>query len=312
MELLRLLVPNAGYNTVVVLIGVALFGVAAGAAGCFAVLRKRALVSDALAHATLPGVAGAFIIASAMSMGRSLPILLVGAGAAALLASIALQAIVRHSRLSEDAAIGIVLSVFFGVGAVLLTYIQSLDTGDQAGLHQYIYGQTATLSAENAMFIGFVATVVIAGIVLFFRQMRLAVFDPTFAASIGLPVGLIDTGILSMIVLVTIIGLQAVGLLLVVALLVVPAVSARFWTERLPLMIVLSSAIAGSASVIGAMLSARLPDMPTGGVIVLVSGVMFLVSLTFGSQRGLLSRVIARRRIRADEMGAVAVGGTAA
>jgi manganese/zinc/iron transport system permease protein len=308
MEVLQLLVPNAGYNTVVVLIGVALFGVAAGAAGCFAVLRKRALVTDALAHATLPGVGAAFIVASALSTSRSLPILLVGAGAAALLASLALQAIVRHTRLAEDAAIGIVLSVFFGVGAVLITYIQSLATGDQAGLHQYIYGQTATLSAENAMFIGAVAAVVIVGIVLFFREMRLAVFDPSFAASIGLPVGLIDTGILAMIVLVTIIGLQAVGLLLVVALLVVPAVAARFWTERLPVMIALSSAIAALASVTGAVLSARVPDLPTGAVIVLVAGVLFLVSLAFGTSRGLVSRWLARRAIAA---GAAAPGAAA-
>ena len=299
MDALRLLIPNAGYNTVVVLIGVALFGVAAGAVGCFAVLRKRALVSDALAHATLPGVAAAFIVATALSIERSLPVLLVGAGIAALVASLALQAIVRHSRLAEDAAIGIVLSVFFGIGAVLLTYVQSLATGDQAGLNQYIYGQTATLSAGNAAFIGLVALAVILIIGLFYNEMRIVVFDPSFAAAQGLPVGLVDLGILALIVLVTVIGLQAVGLLLVVALLVVPAVSARFWTERLSRLIVLSALIASGSAVVGAVLSARLPGLPTGAVIVLVAGVLFLVSLVFGANRGLLAGYLARRAIAA-------------
>ena len=140
-EVARVLAFRSGYNTSVVLLGVTLLGVAAGVVGTFAMLRKRALMSDALSHASLPGIAVAFLIGTALGQGgRNLWLLLAGAAASGILGVLTVQFIVRWTRLPIDAAMGAVLSVFFGLGFVLLSYIQTLDTGDQGGIAKFIYG----------------------------------------------------------------------------------------------------------------------------------------------------------------------------
>lgn len=287
---LGMLLLQGGYNTVVVMIGVSLLGVAAGAVGAFALLRKRAMMSDVLSHATLPGIAVGFLVAVALGAdARSLPVLLAGAVIAAILAALAVHWLSRSARLPEDAAMGAVLSVFFGFGAVLLSFIQTLRTGSEAGLAHFILGQTAAMSAQDATLIGAVAFGAICAVVALGKEFRLVCFDPQFAAAQGWPVGLIDLLLMSLVVVVAVIGLQAVGMILIIALMIVPAAAARLWTERLWIMVAASALFGGLSAWVGAALSATLPRAPAGGVIVLVAGAVFVVSLLI---------TIWRRRVR--------------
>jgi manganese/zinc/iron transport system permease protein len=298
-DALAVLTLSAGYNTAVVVVGTACLGIAAGTIGTFLLLRRRALVSDALSHSTLPGIALAFLIATWLGFeGRSLPVLLTGALASGVLGVLAIQAIARYTRLSEDAAIGAVLSVFFGAGVVLLSHIQTLETGNQAGLKTFILGQTAAMNRGEATAIGALALAAVAACALLFKEFRLVGFDPDFARGQGWPVGTIDLILMGLVTLVTVIGLQTVGLILIIALLIVPPAAARFWTERLVTMAVIAAVIGGLSGWLGASLSALFPRLPAGAVIVLVAGGLFLVSFLFAPARGVIATALRAFRLQ--------------
>lgn len=296
-EVWAVLTFRAGYNSAVVLLGATLLGLASGLIGAFAVLRKRALMGDALAHATLPGVAAAFIISTLLGgSGRSLPVLLLGAAVTGVLALLIIQFIVRRTRLPEDAAIGAALSVFFAVGVVLLSAIQSMRSGNQGGIAHFIYGQTAALSAADAAVIAAAAALAVIVTLAFTKEFALVCFNAEYAATQGWPVTLIDLLMMAMVVLVTVIGLEAVGLILIVALLIIPPAAARFWTDRLRLHLALSGFLGALGGFLGATASALLPRLPAGAVIVLVAGLIFLIGFLFAPRRGLLADLLRRSR----------------
>lgn len=291
---------QAGYNAALVGIGAGLLGFAAGMAGTFLFLRKRALVSDAVAHATLPGIALAFLAMVAFGGdGRNLAGLLVGAGLSALAGLFAVNWIVRRTRLAEDAAIGAVLSVFFGLGVVLLTVIQSLARGRQAGLEDFLLGATAGMLMQDAVLIAVGGALVVALTALVRRPMTLVAFDPGHAAGIGINVARIDLAMMGLVMAITVIGLTLVGLILIIALLIIPPVTARFWTDRVAGMLVISGAVGGVSGYLGAALSASAPDLPTGPIIVLIAAGLFALSLVCAPRRGVLAAVLARRRFQA-------------
>jgi manganese/zinc/iron transport system permease protein len=294
------LMLQAGYNAALVTIGAGLLGFAAGAAGTFLFLRKRALVSDAVAHATLPGIGLAFLVMVALGGdGRNLIGLLAGAALSALIGLVLVDAIVRRTRLAEDAAIGAVLSVFFGFGVVLLTVIQSLGRGRQAGLEDFLLGATAGMLLHDALLIAIGGAVVVALIWVLRRPMTLVAFDPGHAAALGVPVARIDLAMMGLVMAVTVIGLTLVGLILIVALLIIPAVTARFWTDRVERVLWIAGGIGGAAGYLGAALSASAPDLPTGPVIVLIAAGLFALSLMLAPRRGVLAALLARRRFQA-------------
>ncbi len=301
----EILTLRGGHNTTVVLVGALLLGVAAGVVGVFAMLRRRSLVADAVGHATLPGICVAFLIANAMGVeARSLAVLLPGAAVGAVLGLLAIQWMTRATRLTEDAAIGAVLSVWFGVGVVMLSAIQGMDIGNQGGLKSFIFGQTATMSERDARLMGGVALLSIVAVLVMFKQLRLVAFNDDFAASIGVRVALVDGGLMALVVMVSVAGLQAVGMLLIVALLIIPPAAARFWTDRLGLLALLSGVIGGAAASIGALVSARMDRMPAGPAIVLVAGVFFVVGMVAAPRRGVGAGVLrhlgVRVRVHAD------------
>lgn len=278
------------YNTRVVVIGTTLLGIAAGVVGTFAYLRKRSLMGDALSHATLPGIAAAFMLTGDKKLGP----LLAGAALTGLLGVLAVTALRRWSRLKEDAAIGIVLSVFFAMGMVLFSLIQQQGTGAEAGLRTFIYGKAAAMVARDARLIGWTALVVIVGAGLLFKEFRVVCFDAAFAGASGFPVVVIDLLMMALVVATTVIGLQAVGLILVVALLIIPAAAARFWTDHLTSMTVLAATIGALSGWLGSTVSALVPRLPAGAVIVISAGALFLVSMFLAPRRGVLAEVVRR------------------
>jgi manganese/zinc/iron transport system permease protein len=297
-ELLRVLTLQ-DYNTRVVILGAGLLGLAAGLIGTFLLLRKRALLSDALSHATLPGIALAFILmATVWGDGKHLLGLIAGAAVFSVLGTGSVMLIQRHSRLKDDAALGIVLSVYFGLGIALMGLATRMESGNAAGLSSFIYGKTASMVFSDALLIGAAALVCILFCLLFFKEFTLVCFDAAYAATQGWPVGRLDFFMMALVVVVTVIGLQAVGLILVVALLIIPPSAARFWTEQLRSMLWLSGAFGAFSGLVGAGISALMANLPAGAVIVLTASVLFIISLTFGTARGLVRLGLERRRLR--------------
>lgn len=287
------------YNTRVVVVGVSLLGAASGVIGSFLLLRKRALLGDALSHATLPGIGLAFLIATALGAeGKSLPLLLLGGTLTGVLGIVSILAIVHLTRVKEDAALGIVLSVFFAAGISILGIIQNLSSGHAAGLMSFIYGKTASMMFTDALLIAVAAGLVALACILLLKEFTLLCFDTSFAASQGWPVAALDLVLMSIIVVVTVIGLQAVGLILMVALLVIPAAAARFWTHHLPTMLLAAGGIGAVSGCAGAAVSALTPRMPAGAIIVVVAGLFFTASMLFGPAGGIIARWIERRRLR--------------
>ena len=298
-DALSVLTLQSGYNTALVLIGAALLGTGAGVIGVFVLLRRRALVSDAISHATLPGVALGFLAATALGLdGRSLPILLVGAALSGALGVVAVQWIRDHTRLPEDAAIGTVLSVFFGAGIVLLSHIQTLGIGGQAGLDSFLIGQAAAMSRGDAQLIGVASAVVTALSLLLFKEFSLVSFDPDFAAARGWPVARIDLLMMGLLLAIVTIGLKTVGLILIIALVIIPPVAARFWTERLGAMVAIAGVFGGLSAYLGAAASALYPDLPAGGVIVLTAAALFAVSLLLAPARGVIAGALRHLRFK--------------
>ena len=297
--LLQVLLLQAGYNTIVVMLGAAALGAATGVVGVFAMLRRRALVADAVAHATLPGVALGFILAVALGFsGRNLSFLLSGAALTAVLAALSIQWIANRTRLTEDTAIASVLATFFAFGIVLLTVIQTLKTGGQAGLDIYLPGATAGMLREEAITLALFAIAVALIVALLFKELTLISFDADYARAHGFPVRLLDLAILALVLVVVVIGLRIVGLVLIVALLITPPAAARFWSDHTGRMTVVSGAIGAFSAYFGAAISAISPDTPTGAVIVLVAFFLLLASIVFGTARGLLVRTIGARNLR--------------
>lgn len=285
MELLEaaLFDPNGRW----VLGGTLLLGLAAGVLGGFALLRRRALMGDTLAHAALPGIAIAFLVTGTKSVGP----LLVGALIAGLLGTGAISLILHRSKLKEDTAMGIVLSVFFGVGILLLTVIQKLPNGNQSGLDKFLFGQAASLVGADVRLMAGAAGFLCLIVLLLWKELKLLAFDPAFGRGLGLPMGLLDLLMNGLVAAVVVVGLQAVGVVLMAALLITPPIAARYWTERLGVMVGLSGLFGAISGVGGTLFSLAGARLPTGPLIVLTATALFIVSLLFAPQRGLVARL---------------------
>jgi manganese/zinc/iron transport system permease protein len=294
MDVLIDLLPLS-YTDAVVVLGALVLGITAGVLGTFAVLRRRSLVGDALAHAALPGVCVAFLLTGAKDPAA----LLAGAACAGLVGALLMVGIERSSRIRSDAAIGVVLSSFFSLGVVLLTAIAHGSDADQAGLERYLFGQAAGLAERDVVVTGALGLGAVALVALAFRPLKTTLFDPAYAAAAGLPVRLVELAMTALLVVAVVVGVRMVGAILMVAMLVVPATAARQLTGRLALLLPLAGAIGAGVGVGGALLSAR-AEAPTGPVIVLLGFAVVLLCLAFAPRRGFLWRArrlaAARRR----------------
>lgn len=298
------------YNTQVVLAGTVLLGVCAGSVGAFMVLRKRALVGDVIGHSALPGVGIAFLVLEwwRPGTGRSLPWLMGGALFSGLTGALCVLAIERSRRVKPDAALALVLSLFYGAGVVLLSVAQRVPGAGTAGLTAFLSGKVGALLASDVQVIGLVSLVLLGVLTLFFKELLLVCFDSEYATTGGWPVRTIDALLILLVAVVTVLGMQTVGLILVVALLLTPASAARFWTDDLRTLVHLSALFGGvgcAAGVLVSTYSTRIP-LPAGAMIVLSGVALFLFSLICGTNKGLLYRWFHARqlqnRIRRDDI----------
>ena len=272
------------YTLRTVAIGTAILGIVSGALGSYAVLRKQSLIGDAISHATLPGICLAFIITN----NKAPFVLMVGAAIFGWLAILLVTTIVRHTRIKEDAALGIILAVFFGIGVFMLTLIQKLPNSSQSGLDKFLFGQAAALLQRDIQTMAIVGSLAIGLMLLFWKEFKLISFDPAFARSIGLPIKLLDILLMTLIVLAIVIGLQAVGVVLMSAMVVAPAAAARQWTNKLSIMVGLAAFFGAVAGITGAIISSTIAKIPTGPMIVVCISLIVIFSLFFAPQRGLI------------------------
>jgi len=277
-----------------ILAATVLLGLSSGVLGSFAYLRKQSLMGDALAHAALPGVCIAFMLSGS----KSIFLFLLGAAAAGLVATFGIGFVTRHSRIKQDAALGIVLSVFFGVGIVLLTQIQHSDSGNQSGLDKFLFGQAAGMVRSDVLTMAIVSFALVGVCALLYKEFKLLSFDPGFARGLGLPVAVLDQLLMLLIVVAVVVGIQAVGVVLMAAMLITPAVSARYWTERLGVMTALAGLFGAASGVIGTFASAADDNLPTGPLSVLAASALFVLSVLFAPRRGVVSKLLLRASVR--------------
>lgn len=287
------------YNTRLVVLSTSILGIAAGLVGSFLLLRKRSLMGDALSHATLPGIALAFGVMSTLGFnGKSLPVLLTGATLSGVLGVLLMLAIQRTTRLRDDVAMGLVLSVFFGAGIAILAVVQKLPGTSAAGLESFIYGKPASIIWNDFLLIVSVCAAISLTTIFLFKEFTLLCFDDAFATSQGWPALFLDIGLLALVTAVTVIGLQSVGLILIIAFLITPPTTARFWTNRLSHMAILSGIFGALSGWLGATVSALYSGLPAGALIVLVAASLFLISMLFAPARGVIPRALRHRRLR--------------
>ena len=291
MENLNIL-THLDYTLMVVAIGAALLGTVSGALGTYAVLRRQSLLGDAISHAALPGIAIAFLLT-----GSKTPLILVlGAAIAGWLGTLLILSVVRLTRIKYDSALGIVLSTFFGFGLVLHTLIQRTGNANQAGLDTFLFGQAATILKSDVLTIGILGGIAIAIMLVFWKELKLLVFDEGFAASLGFPIRALDILLTSLLVIAIVLGLQAVGAVLMSAMLVAPAVAARQWTDKFSVMMFLAACFGALAGVSGTIISSSASRIPTGPTIVLCATVVVGFSILFAPNRGLLWDWLRRQR----------------
>ncbi len=292
LDLLRSLVFDHTIRTVA--LGTATLGVVSGALGAFAVLRRQSLLGDALSHAALPGVALAFMLT-----GLKTPIvLMLGAAFVGILAILLLEAVTRLTRLKEDSVLGIILSVFFGVGLLLLTFLQRNPDARQAGLNTFLFGQAATLLTRDVVTMAIFGGLALLVMAIFWKEFKLLSFDREFGGSLGFPMRALDIMLTSLLVVAVVIGLQAVGVVLMSAMVVAPAAAARQWTNRLGVMVALSALFGALAGVSGALISSLGSGLSTGPVIVLCISAIVLISVLLAPNRGLVWDKLRQRRNR--------------
>jgi manganese/zinc/iron transport system permease protein len=219
---------------------------------------------------------------------------MVGAIAAGMIATVGISWITRYSRIKADAAMGIVLSVFFGFGIVLMTQIQHSSYGNQSGLDKFLFGQAASMTSKDVYTMMSVAIVLILLCAALFKEFKLISFDPGYARGLGFSVTTLEQLLLWLITVAVVVGIQAVGVVLIAALLITPAVSARYWTDRLGVMTVLSGLFGALSGAMGTWISAGTAQLPTGPLSVLTATAVFVASVLFGPRRGLIAKLLRR------------------
>lgn len=292
------------YTLRTVAMGVGLTGAVAGALGVFAVLRRQSLMGDAVSHAALPGIVLAFML----TLSKHPLVLLGGAAIAGWLGMVLVGQITRHSRLKSDAALGIILACFFGLGIVLLRAVQDMEVASQAGLDKFLFGSAASLLKGDIITAAAVGAACLLILGLLWKEFKLLSFDPQFMAAGGWPVRGLDTLLTTLIVAAIAIGLQSVGVVLMSALLVAPAAAARQWSDRLPKVVGLAAAFGAASGVLGTVASSAL-GISTGPAVVVIASLLTLGSLFFAPLRGLYwSWLRHRRKHREVQVQAVLAG----
>lgn len=271
--------------------GCALIGFTNGFLGAFVVLRRLALLADALSHSLLPGLA-----VGAMLFGLAPLGLFTGAVLAALLVGVGGQLVARSSRLKDETAIGALYTIAFSLGVILLRFSRT-----RVDLNHFLFGNVLGLSGADLWIAYAVGFGVVASLVWFQRSLLLALFEPSVAQSVGVPVARLNLLLIVLMILAMIASFQAVGVVLSVGLLVLPAATVYLLCDSLPLMM-WGGGVLGAAGACGGLLLSHYANLPSGPAIVLVLGAVFLAAYVFGPRYGVLARLRPPRHLHGESL----------
>lgn len=271
------------YHLCLIIAGSSFIGLIAGVLGTFVYLRKQSLLGDTVSHAALPGIVLALIITS----NTSPTLLLFGGALSGALGILFSEAIKRVCKLHSDTILGIILSVFFGMGLVLISILQKYPRADQAVLNKFLFGNISILLLSDLFPIIGIGSCVFLAIILFWKELKMHSFDPEFCSTIPHVASYTNSLFLLLLLMVISICLQCVGVILMSSLLIAPAVSARQWTIRVRSMMVLAAIFGSSAATLGTLISNQI-QTPTGPTIVIILSIVVATSLLFAPERGLL------------------------
>jgi len=290
-----------------VALGSAILGVVSGSLGTFTVLRRQALLGDAISHATLPGIALAFLL----TFSKAPLVLLLGAAIAGWIATLLVMVVVGQTRIKDDAALGLVLSVFFGFGLVLLTFVQKLPVASQAGLDKFLFGQAATLMEQDVQAMAVLGVPALLIMLLFWKELKLLAFDADYGETQGFSMRWLDVLLMTLLVIAIVIGLQTVGVVLMSAMVIAPAAAARQWTDKLGTLVLLAALFGAFSGIAGALISSSAAHLPTGPTIVIVVSLVVAFSLAFAPNRGMVWSWVRMRRHRRELRYATVLGNMA-
>ena len=290
MNMLNLLITDHTFRTVA--LGCSLLGMVSGILGCFAVLRKQSLLGDAVSHASLPGVCLAFLFTNV----KNTEVLLLGALITGIVCIGLIQLIQNYTKIKFDSALALILSVFFGLGLVLLSYLNKLPGANKSGLNKFIFGQASTFIKRDVNIILITGIVLLIIIILFWKEFKIVSFDSDFAKTLGFPSNKIEILISILIVTTVIIGIQAAGVILISAMLISPAVAARQWTDKLSIMVILAAFFGGISGLLGTLISISESNLPTGPVIVIIISIIVVISILFSNKRGIVFKIIRNQK----------------
>jgi manganese/iron transport system permease protein len=253
-----------------------LVGIICAIVGSYLMVQRLALLGDAISHSVLPGLAIAFILGADI---------FVGAFIAGILSTLVITLIRTRSPIKEDAAMGIVFSAFFALGITLITIIQKDNKID---LNHFLFGNILGVTAEEVRNTAIISVVVVTVVVLLYKELLFYTFDPLGAQAAGLPVNLLNFGLMVLIALTIVASLKAVGVILVLALLITPGATAYLLVKRLNQMMILGAMIGIAASISGMYISYFF-NLPSGPAIVLVTSGLFTLALLFSPSQGILT-----------------------
>ncbi len=273
-------------NVIYVSLGTIILGASAAVVGSFTFLRKRALIGDAIAHAILPGICIAFLFSGT----KNYFFLIIGAFISGWISILLVDYISKNSKIKEDTAIGLILSVFFGFGILLLTYIQQSGNAAQTGLDSFLFGKAASMVQQDVIIFSVISILLVITVTLFYKELQLISFDEAFGQSMGLPVKGLVFMLSSLTVLAVVTGIQAVGVVLMAALLITPTAAAKYWSGYLPRILVLAAFIGGFSGFSGTFISYIAPNMPTGPWVVMVLSIIAFGSILFAPKKGILAK----------------------
>ena len=280
------------FNFLSVLVGVVLLSGISSVTGCFALLNKRSLISDAIAHGILPGICLGFLFVGE----KNYLAILVGGFLAGWLSMFLTDEVIHRTKIKPDTSIAIFLSLFFGIGLMILSHIQQSEYADKSGINTFLFGNTSAILPKDLFVFFFTGVIVLAIIILFFRGFKSLIFDKEFSQSIGFPIKLLQLLLSTIIIFSIVIGIQSVGMVLIAALLITPASTAKFWFLNVRSLLVATFVISAFASTIGVFLSVQYSKIATGPIIVLILSVLFVISILSAPKRGILSQIIQQRK----------------
>ena len=282
------------YSFIVVALGTSLLAISTAMIGSVNILKGQSLIGDAVGHSSFLGVVLAFL----MFTQKHPVILMCGAIVAGVVAFSVISTVANNSKVEADTAMAIILSAFFGLGMVFKSYMQGnskFSKASQSGLANYIFGQAAYMLEADVLLIAVVSALVLTLLLLFYKELKLFVFDAEYAEVVGLPCRLLNLLLLVMTIAVIGIGIKAVGAILISSFLIIPCVAANQWSNNFVRVLLLSSLIGAVSALVGTYISTLEQGMSTGPSIILVASLIAFFSIVFGT-KGILGRVLKRRR----------------